>query len=106
MTETVSYMSDADRAMLLDRAVAEYVAKGWEVDDRTETRAVVSKEWGPRYALSALTVVATFGMSAIAPGKRKFKRRVIAVARNGAVSVDKAPPRGTTRSRYDSWSSE
>lgn len=44
---------------LLDQKVAEYVAKGWSVESRTDTQAVVSKKarigWFWNIVLSVLT---------------------------------------------------
>jgi hypothetical protein len=44
---------------MLDQKVAEYVAKGWAVESRTETQAVVSKKahigWFWNIVLSVLT---------------------------------------------------
>jgi hypothetical protein len=125
--KSVGHLSEGDRAMLLDRAVAEYTSKGWQLDDRSDVYAIVSKEWGPGYIVlpfvQAIVAIFTFGLVDLGsqwqskgrwrkamrleiigedwPPGDKFKRRSIHVSRTGAVTIVRAPTRGTSASRYD-----
>jgi hypothetical protein len=89
----------AGRDVILDGALERFLAKGWHVDDRTESAAVISKEWGPGYLL--------FGLRGLLPDReqrppeRMFKRRLVTVDRVGKVDVKRLPSRGDDASRYE-----
>jgi hypothetical protein len=100
--------ADGDRAMMLERALAGYTARGWQIDDRTECSAVIAKEWGPGYALMPLLVVVvgltTLGLvdlSARCPsGPLSFKRRLLTIDQFGEIAVARIESRGEQATRY------
>jgi hypothetical protein len=100
--------ADGDRTMILDRALARYTARGWQIDDRMEFSAIIAKEWGPGYALMPLLVVAvglaTVGLvdlSARCPsGPVSFKRRLLTVDQFGEIAVARIDSRGEQATRY------
>lgn len=100
--------ADGDRTMMLDRALARYTARGWQIDDRTDFSAIIAKEWGPGYALMPLLVIAvglvTLGLvnlSARYPsGPVSFKRRLLTIDQFGEIAVTKLESRGGQSTRY------
>lgn len=89
-----------ERAEILDRALRPFIAKGWQIDDRIEYRAVISKEWGPAYGLMMVARIGALAGGLPSRGEDRFKRRHITVDRFGEITVDKAPSRGEQVSRY------
>jgi hypothetical protein len=93
-------VSEGERALLLDRALERYTAKGWQIDDRAGFGAMVSKEWGPGYGLRAvLQACLALGLARVSSDEA-FKRRLVAVDRLGKLTDARMPPRGKRSSRY------
>jgi hypothetical protein len=100
----VDRYSVADRQLLLEKALERYIVKGWTVDDRFGCTAVIAKEWGALYALSAFSIPDHVKDSAGRPSGRAFKRRYVSVDGSGKVSVKRAPSRGEQPTRYSDTS--
>ena len=102
--------SPEEREAILDATLRKYASKGWNVDDRSVTWAVISKECGPLYALVAISRVVAAGQGVYVSAKdregrrddRLFKRRDVQVDEFGAVKARKAPMRRSVTSRYAS----
>jgi hypothetical protein len=92
--------SQADREMILDRALQPYLAKGWEVDDRFACSAVISKELGLGYLVAGLRGNPLSKDREGRPAGRLFKRRDVRVDEFGDVRVKRAPTREEGVSRY------
>lgn len=93
-------VSDGERDLLLDGALEQYTAKGWQIDDRAGFGAMISKEWGLGYGLRAvLQAGLALGLCRVSSDET-FKRRLVAVDRFGKLTDSRMPPRGKQSSRY------
>ena len=97
-------VSDREREQLLRDALAGFTSKGWEVDDLTTFTATAAKEWSWEYAFPPAWFnegALTFRRGGLNIFRDKvYKRRLLAVDKEGGVTVTKLRSRGEKSSRY------